>query len=293
MRYIQGRRKETVCIQKACRLAVTSPYTLLMHHFYSKTKSIVSAALLSFCMWLSPFAGSSYAYAQEAVNTAVAPAAPAVVKADKNHVWIRAKLEYKLDSVLYGIDDNAIEFADKENWKKSGDWFYYSQPVEPGDKIRLMNGFSIPTSWNNETSQKGFKIIATVEASQAFPGDTEWNSNEEACYHTTFDVWKSGYTGLQEDETITAGTIKLNVVEYQLDENGKEVPYQNNKMVTPGQEISKIIEVQVEGTKGKIWQLIKPGKPTGDASNMILWGTAAGAGVCVLAVCIYRKRKKA
>lgn len=81
--------------------------------------------------------------------------------------------------------------------------------------------------------------------------------------------------------------------EYHMDENGKEVPYQNDKMVTPGQEISKIIEVQVEGTKGKIWQLIKPGKPTGDASNMILWGTAAGVGVCILAICIYKKKKEA
>lgn len=251
--------------------------------------TIVSIVLSSLCFLISSFTLPVFAAGK--TDPAIAPAAPAVVKTDKNHVWIRAKLEYQLDSALYGIDDNAVEFADKDNWKKNGDWFYYSKPVESGDKIRLINGFSIPTEWNNNTSQKGFKIVATVEAAQAFPGDTEWNDNSEACYHTTFDVWKDGYvSNLQKDETITSGNIKLKVVEYQLDKNNKEETYQNDKLVTPGQKVSKIIEIQVEGTKGKIWQLIKLAKPTGDASNMIVWaGLLAAAGTAAV---VYVARKK-
>lgn len=222
--------------------------------------------------------------------TALSPNVPAVVVSDNNHVWIRAKLEYDLDDTLYGIDDNAVEFAEKENWTKKDGWFYYKTPVEPGNKIRLINGFSIPTTWQNATSQKGFKIIATVEAAQAFPGDTEWNDNSEACYQKTFDVYKAGRVSSQPNEVITEGNVRLNVVEYQLDENGKEADYQNNKLVTPGEKVSKIIEIQVLGEKGKIWQLIKLAKPTGDASNMLVWAAVGSAAVCVLAVALKKKK---
>lgn len=211
---------------------------------------------------------------------------------DNDHVWIRANLSYRLDKELYGIDDNAVTFSSPDKWIKQGDWYYYQEPVESGDKIRFINGFSIPTSWDNSTRDKKFEIIATIEAAEALPGETTWNSNSEVAYSQTFDVWNASYTGLAATETVSQSSIKLNVSEYQLNENGKEVTYQNDKLVTPGQKVSKIIEIQVEGQKGKITNIIS--RITGDSSFLLAWmlGMLVAISAIAASIAALKKQKK-
>lgn len=42
---------------------------------------------------------------------------------------------------------------------------------------------------------------------------------------------------------VTLGDVSISLSEYELDENGKEVPYQNDKQVLPGQTVDKIVRI--------------------------------------------------
>lgn len=227
-------------------------------------------------------------------STTTQTATPTTTVVDNDHVWIRANLSYRLDSELYGIDDNAVTFSDTSKWVKQGDWYYYKEPVESGQKLRFINGFSIPTSWSNSTRDKKFEIVATVQAAEAIPGETSWNSNSEVAYSQTFDVWKAGNTSIPSNETINQSSIKLIINEYQLDKNGKEVSYENDKLVTPGQKISKIIEIEVQGKKGKQSFSNFISRVTGDDSliPMYMLGTVVALAAILASVAALRKQKK-
>lgn len=261
------------------------------NNYITKNPAMLSAVTKILCFLLAitaAFTMPVYAQTNADIDTS-----KYYVKTDSDRVWIRAKIEYILDGDTYGIDDNSVVFHDASSWEKDGEWFYYKEPVDSGSRIRLFDSFSIPTGWKNETSGDGFKIVVTAQASEVIPGDSAWNSNSDVCYSTTFDVYSTGDYGLASDEIISEGTIKLKLVEYELDKDGKEVSYQNDKTVIPGQKVSKIVEIQVEGDKGKIWKKIKDlAKQTGDSSNLILWcsGAVIAGGAAVI---IYRRRKKA
>ena len=175
-----------------------------------------------------------------------------------NSAWLRAKITYEYDEGLDGLSDKMINFA-SEKWKKDGDWYYYSDPVESGQKIRFINGVQLPTEWTSEQSDLGFRIVITVEASEVAKGEDGWDENKEASYSETFELWNNGYEHA-EDIYVKEGDIKVTVNEYQLDDDGKEVPYENDKVITPGQHVSKIVEFAVSGQKGALIKM-NPEKP--------------------------------
>lgn len=175
-----------------------------------------------------------------------------------NSAWLRAKITYEYDEGLDGLSDKMINFA-SEKWKKDGDWYYYSDPVESGQKVRFINGVQLPTEWTSEQSDLGFRIVITVEASEVAKGEDGWDENKEASYSETFELWNNGYEHA-EDIYVKEGDIKVTVNEYQLDDDGKEVPYENDKVITPGQHVSKIVEFAVSGQKGALIKM-KPEKP--------------------------------
>ena len=175
-----------------------------------------------------------------------------------NSAWLRAKITYEYDEGLDGLSDKMINFA-SEKWKKDGDWYYYSDPVESGQKVRFINGVQLPTQWTSEQSDLGFRIVITVEASEVAKGEDGWDENKEASYSETFELWNNGYEHA-EDIYVKEGDIKVTVNEYQLDDDGKEVPYENDKVITPGLHVSKIVEFAVSGQKGALIKM-NPEKP--------------------------------
>ena len=175
-----------------------------------------------------------------------------------NSAWLRAKITYEYDEGLDGLSDKMINFA-SEKWKKDGDWYYYSDPVESGQKVRFINGVQLPTEWTSEQSDLGFRIVITVEASEVAKGEDGWAENKEASYSETFELWNNGYEHA-EDIYVKEGDIKVTVNEYQLDDDGKEVPYENDKVITPGLHVSKIVEFAVSGQKGALIKM-NPEKP--------------------------------
>ena len=175
-----------------------------------------------------------------------------------NSAWLRAKITYEYDEGLDGLSDKMINFA-SEKWKKDGEWYYYSDPVESGQKVRFINGVQLPTEWTSEQSDLGFRIVITVEASEVAKGEDGWDENKEASYSETFELWNNGYEHA-EDIYVKEGDIKVTVNEYQLDDDGKEVPYENDKVITPGQHVSKIVEFAVSGQKGALIKM-NPEKP--------------------------------
>lgn len=196
---------------------------------------------------------------------------------EKNSGWLRAKLSYEFDSGFVGLSDDIIIFS-SDKWKKSGGWYYYSEPVEIGQKIRFINGVQIPSAWSNKLIDKVFKIIVTVEAAEAAPGEIGWNKNSEAVFAKSFELWNSGYRH-DEDIYVKQGKITVRINEYQLDKNGNLVKYVNNKVVTPGQTVSKIVEFELGGEKGGLVKL-KPEKPvkTVYASNINVDGKTVDTG---------------
>ena len=101
-------------------------------------------------------------------------------------------------------------------------------------------------------------------------------------YEKQFDLLNTK----DSDLIIREGSLDVEIVEYELDENGKEVPYQNNKMVTPGQFVSKIVDFELSGSLGtNTWrEIIK----TGEESFLFLAGLAMATGAGYL----YVKRRK-
>lgn len=192
----------------------------------------------------------------------LAPAAP-VYAADETPVgentgWVRAKLDYEYDEGITGLDDSIIDFAD--GWEKKDDgWYYYKSSVKPGDKVRFITCVHVPAEWTEKLENKKFCIIATAELSEVAPKDSGWDANTEIHYKKTFDVWNMGYQH-DEDVWIEEGRTTIKINEYQLDKDGEEVPYKNDKLITPGQPVSKIVELEIDGTMGANVKL-KPEKP--------------------------------
>lgn len=194
-----------------------------------------------------------------------------------NKAWLRAKITYEYDRGLTGLSDSIITFS-SDKWKKTGDWYYYSDPVESGQKVRFIDGVSLPTDWTSEQSDLNFKIIITVEAAEVASGENGWNENKEASYSQTFELWNSGYEH-DEDIYVKKGNLTVTVNEYQLDSKGREVAYENDKVVLPGQFVSKIVEFQLNGEKGALIKL-NPEKPvkTVMANNIDVDGKTVDAG---------------
>lgn len=190
------------------------------------------------------------------------PAVPVHAASDtpvgENTGWVRARLDYEYDEGITGLDDSIIDFAD--GWEKKDDgWYYYKSSVKPGDKVRFITCVHVPAEWTEKLENKKFCIIATAELSEVAPKDSGWDANTEIHYKKTFDVWNMGYQH-DEDVWIEEGRTTIKINEYQLDKDGKEVPYKNDKLITPGQPVSKIVELEIDGTMGANVKL-KPEKP--------------------------------
>lgn len=209
-------------------------------------KSLIKRILMTFCTAILLFSSSMTAFASSKET-------PVGV----NRGYIRAKLTYEYDEGVTGLGDDIIDFA--KGWTKKDGWYYYDKPVAPGDHIRFITCVHCPAEWTNDVENKKFKVIVTAQASEVVPNDTGWDKNTAILFDRSFDVWSAGYEH-DEDVWIEEGTMTINVREYQLDEKGNEVPYVNDKLIVPGQPVSKIVEFVIGGDLGANVKL-KPEKP--------------------------------
>ena len=209
-------------------------------------------------------------------------------------VWVRAKLEYKSADGIKDLNDGNIEMASSK-WTKRGEYYYYADPVKSGESIDLMKSVQIPSDWDNSYANKKFSVIVTVEASEVLPTDIGWNDNSEVSYSQTFDTSVKGAE--QQNLQVTKGNISVGLKEYQINsKTGKEEDYVNDKVITPGEKVSKIVRITINGDK----TLVQKKKNTititniwtGDNANTsILIGTAVACGGAA-ALLIMQKKKQ-
>lgn len=262
---------------------------------YKKTKLYICiiAAISIFLSWIliAPFhsyAAESSTAAAEKTSTS---ASHKLVKTDT--AWLRAKIDYTYDDNITEVNDEALHFVEPEKWTKRGDWYYYSDQVKNGDKIRFFDSLQLPTSWKNNTADEKFDITVTVQAAEVLPGQTGWDSNQDASYSQTFSVWKNGYTA-PKGYDIQEGKLSVALTEYQLDKNGKEVAYQNDKLVVPGQKVSKIVEFDIEGQKGGLFKLpVKLfDRQTGDMFGWYVLAMIGGIAALTAGIIVTERKKK-
>ena len=211
---------------------------------------------------------------------------PVYAAETSTNVWVRAQVSYESEGSLTGLSDEMITFSSSD-WTKKDGWFYYGKPVQSGQSIDLMKSVKIPTSWNNNDSGKTFNIVVKVEAAEAFPGDSGWAEGSPAVYSQSFDMSKQNAEkyGL----TVQQGNIRIRLEEFQ-ETGGKEQPYENSKIVVPGETVSKIVRITVEGEKSKlspIEQILRGPVKTGDDGVKLPLLVLAGM---IIALLVYISR---
>lgn len=259
---------------------------MLFGTFKRQTKVLFGAVVLSASALACTAVCPSYAMSDTAANTQA-------VQSLETTVWIRAKLEYPSSDGVKDIGDDNIEMASSK-WTKKGEYYYYADPVRSGESIDLMKSVWIPSDWDNSYANKNFSVIVTVEASEVLPTDTGWNENSEVSYSQTFDTSVKGAE--QQNLQVTKGNITIGLKEYQVDsKTGKEEEYVNDKIITPGEKVSKIVRITVNGDKSLIQKQKKTititNIWTGDYANAsILIGTAVACGG--VATLLFLQKKK-
>lgn len=110
-----------------------------------------------------------------------------------NDAWIRAKLDFASEDGLEGLNDNLLNIA-SDTWKKIGDYYYYTVPVESKNYVDLIDSIRMPYHWTEADTKKGFKLIVTADAVQEANFDPNFESEDpwfgtiiETCVHTAYD----------------------------------------------------------------------------------------------------------
>lgn len=80
--------------------------------------------------------------------------------------WIRAKVEYNTKDGLEGMSDDMLGGISSE-WKKCGDYFYYTEPVDTAETVDFFRQVVVPWEWDETCEEKGFSIGVTAQAVQA------------------------------------------------------------------------------------------------------------------------------
>jgi LPXTG-motif cell wall-anchored protein len=109
--------------------------------------------------------------------------------------WIRVKVSYSSDDGIEDMGDHML-LGISLDWKKIGDYYYYTKPVAGGESINFFQQVLIPVVWDENYSDKGFGIDVAVEAIQQanfapdFDLDDPWfGVPVEQCIHTDNDIY--------------------------------------------------------------------------------------------------------
>ena len=137
---------------------------------------------------------------------------------DAEDAYVRVFVAFKSDYSEIAMDESALDIED--DWVYYGGYWYNKTPVKRGDKVKFMNGFSVPNTFGNEVSGKTFGLEITTEAVQSAHFTPDWDDELdpwrgtiiEECSHTSeYDM------GEAKDESVftidyrggSEGLIKL------------------------------------------------------------------------------------
>lgn len=103
--------------------------------------------------------------------------------------WIRAKAEFS--GIFEAAEAEAGLEGIPDEWKKCGDYYYWTRPVNTGEEIDFFDHVRIPRAWSEADSEKGFLIDVTAQAVQRanfvpdFQSEDPWfGIPVEQCVHT-------------------------------------------------------------------------------------------------------------
>lgn len=119
-----------------------------------------------------------------------------VINNEAERSWIRAKVEYNTDDGLDGMSDEMLGGMPKE-WKKCGNYFYYTIPVDKEKSIELFRSIVVPYEWDESYEDMGFSIGITAQAIQSSNFVPDFNSDEpwfgvpiEKCIHSDHKIYE-------------------------------------------------------------------------------------------------------
>ena len=213
------------------------------------------------------------------------PISVSAAEAAATRVWVRAKIAYESRDGVKDLSDDMITLS-SDRWTKRGEFFYYRDPVNTGETVELMKSVHIPADWDNSYSGKGFDIIITVQCAECLPEDTEWTDNREAAYTSEFasSIINETHKGM----SVQKGNIRVTLEEFETD-GRSERSYQNNKVVVPGENVSKIVRITVNGEKSRVSALSLPQMvKTGDEAHIAVYAVLAAVSL-VLAIVVGRR----
>lgn len=182
--------------------------------------------------------------------------------------WVRAAFSITGDRSLSGLSEEMIVLSEK--WSRQDGYYYYTLPVSPGETIELMRGVRVPAEWKNESADRPFSILITVDVAEMFPGDESYASWSGRSFTQSYEtsLENASRSGL----TVTKGSIKVTLNEFEKTETGEQ-PYRNGRTVVPGETVSKIVRITVDGTPSQLNRRenskVTPAK-TGDESLLFV-----------------------
>ena len=168
-------------------------------------------------------------------------------KSTAETAFVRARIDFINEDGLSSVSEDMLIFSNKNKWTKEGNYYYYEKPIESGEKVELISGVKMPKEWDKTAMGKTFHIVVTAEASENMDGTANWSDGYARASNSTSDYKqrKSGYT------TYETKTLEVQIEEFEIEKNGQKVPYRNNKYITPGEEVSKIVEISVNLSSDK------------------------------------------
>lgn len=111
---------------------------------------------------------------------------PTITNVSDFACYVRAKIEFTgpTDKTELSDDDLYFKYTDPNTqavsyisindasangnkWVKSGEYWYYTEPLKKNDAVVLFDTVIVPEEWNNEVANQDFSISVSAEAIQA------------------------------------------------------------------------------------------------------------------------------
>ena len=106
--------------------------------------------------------------------------------------WIRTKISFQNNLEMKdGFGEKNIEGISRD-WKKKGEYYYYTKPLKKGESVDFFTGVSVPFFWTEDYSGQKLRIGIQADAIQVanfhpdFQEMSPWgNQIVEKCIHET------------------------------------------------------------------------------------------------------------
>ena len=121
--------------------------------------------------------------------------------------WIRASLKVVSEDGIKDLSEDICTISDTEHWKKIGNYWYYTIPLDHNEKTDFLKAVHIPEEWTEEYSGKRFQVIVNVDAVQ-WKNFTPKFDSKEPWFGTVIE------TSIHEKADITPSHEDTFLVEY-------------------------------------------------------------------------------